>query len=131
MSQTTAPAPAKPAFPPTRSLPLPGGAKLVFCSGVTARGSAAEGGPSEAQAEECFARIARALAAEGAGLRDLLKLNTWLGDMRHYAGFDAVRRRVLADVPVPPASTCVGGALFTSPGCGIEIEGIAVVGAAV
>ena len=35
-------APPKPAFAPTRSLPLPGGAKLVFCSGVTARGSAAE-----------------------------------------------------------------------------------------
>jgi hypothetical protein len=29
-------APPKPAFAPTRSLPLPGGAKLVFCSGVTA-----------------------------------------------------------------------------------------------
>ena len=38
MAETT---PPKPAFAPTRSLPLPGGAKLVFCSGVTARGSAA------------------------------------------------------------------------------------------
>ncbi len=130
MSQPAASAPAKPPFAPTRSLPLPGGATLIFCSGVTARGSAAEGGPVEAQAEECFARLARALAAEGAGLGDLLKINTFLSDMRHYAAFDAARRRAFADLATPPASTCVGGALFTSPGCDIEIEGIAVRGGA-
>jgi len=122
MSQNT----SKPPFAPARALSLPGGGKLIFCSGVTARGSAAEGGPVEAQAEECFARLSRALAAEGATLAGLLKINTWLSDMRHYTGFDAARRRTFADLATPPASTCVGGALFTSTGCVIEIEGIAV-----
>lgn len=117
---------ARPAFSPARVLPLPGGGKLIFCSGVTARGSAAEGGAVEGQTEECLARLGRALAAEGAGLSDLLKINTYLSDMRHYAGFDAVRRRVLSVLPNPPASTCVGGAQFTTTGCCIEIEGIAV-----
>lgn len=117
---------SKPAFSPARVVPLPGGAKLIFCSGVTARGSAAEAQGIEAQAEECFVRLARSLAGEGAGLGDLLKVNTWLTDMRDYVGFDAVRRRVLAACATPPASTCVGGALFTSPHARIEIEGVAV-----
>jgi enamine deaminase RidA (YjgF/YER057c/UK114 family) len=49
--------------------------------------------------------------------------------MRDYAGFDAVRRRILAPLAVPPASTCVGGASFTTPLTRIEIEAIAVIGA--
>ena len=42
-------APPKPLFPPARVVPLGGGAKLVFCSGVTARGSAAAGKPVQAR----------------------------------------------------------------------------------
>ena len=118
-----------PAFSPARVVPLGNGAKLIFLSGVTARGSAAEGGGVEAQAEECLARLRRALVAEGADFANLLKINTYLSDMRHYAGFDTVRRRILSVLPTPPASTCVGGAQFTTTGCCIEIEGIAVVGA--
>jgi len=120
---------SRPAFSPARVVPLGNGAKLIFLSGVTARGSAAEGGGVEGQAEECLNRLARALAAEGADFSHLLKINTYLSDMRHYDGFDAVRRRVLSVLPTPPASTCVGGAQFTTTGCCIEIEGIAVVGA--
>lgn len=117
----------RPAFSPARVVPLGNGAKLIFLSGVTARGSAAEGGGVELQAEECLARLGRALAAEGADFSNLLKINTYLSDMRHYAGFDTVRRRILSVLPTPPASTCVGGAQFTTTGCCIEIEGIAVV----
>ena len=116
-----------PAFAPARVVPLGGGAKLVFCSGVTARGSAAESQGAEAQAEECFARLARALAGEGASLSDLIKVNTYLSDMRDYAAFDAVRRRAFAELATPPASTCIGGASFTTPLTRIEIEGVAVV----
>ncbi|MBV1799554.1 RidA family protein [Siccirubricoccus sp. G192] len=118
--------PSKPAFSPARVVPLPGGAKLIFCSGVTARGSAAEAEGVEAQAAECFARLGRALAAEGASLQDLLKVNTWLADMRDYAGFDAARRHAFAELATPPASTCVGGAQSTTTASRIEIEGVAV-----
>ncbi|MBM3588895.1 MAG: RidA family protein [Alphaproteobacteria bacterium] len=127
MAETT---PPKPAFALTRRLLLPGGAKLVFCSGVTARGSTAETQGVEAQAEECFACLTCALAQEGGSVADVLKLNTYLSDMRDYAGFDAVRRRILAPLAVPPASTCVGGASFTTPLTRLEIEAIAVIGAA-
>ena len=117
----------KPAFAPARVVPLPGGAKLVFCSGVTARGSAAETQGAEAQVEECFARLARALEGEGGALSDLIKVNTYLADMRDYAAFDAVRRRAFEQLATPPASTCIGGASFTTPLTRIEIEGVAVV----
>jgi 2-iminobutanoate/2-iminopropanoate deaminase len=116
----------KPLFPPARVVPLGGGAKLIFCSGVTAKGSAAAGGTVEAQAKECLARLERALAGEGARLEHLLKITTWLSDMRHYEGFNVVRRAAVAALPTPPASTCVGGAQFTTTDVCIEIEGIAV-----
>ena len=115
-----------PLFPPARVVPLGGGAKLIFCSGVTARGSAAAGGNAEAQARECFARMERALASEGAGLGHLIKITTWLSDMRHYDGFNTIRRAAFEALEVPPASTCLGGANFTTTDCCIEIEGIAV-----
>jgi enamine deaminase RidA (YjgF/YER057c/UK114 family) len=120
-------APAAPLFPPARVVPLGGGAKLVFCSGVTARGSAAENQPAEVQATECLARLERALAGEGASLAQLIKITTWLSDMRHYEGFNTARRRAFAALATPPASTCVGGASFTTTTVCIEIEGIAVV----
>ena len=115
-----------PPFPPARVVPLGGGAKLIFCSGVTARGSAAAGGTVQDQARECLARLERALAGEGATLSHLLKITTWLCDMRHYDGFNEVRRAAFDALATPPASTCVGGAQFTTTDVCIEIEGIAV-----
>jgi enamine deaminase RidA (YjgF/YER057c/UK114 family) len=119
MSQT-------PLFSAARVVPLGGGTKLIFCSGVTARGSAAAGAAVEEQARECLAKLGRSLAAEGADFTHLLKLTTWLSDMRDYDGFNAIRRAAFADLPVQPASTCVGGAQFTTTDCCIEIEAIAV-----
>ncbi len=117
----------KPLFPPARVVPLGGGAKLVFCSGVTARGSDAAGKPVQDQARECLARLERALAGQGADFSHLIKITTWLSDMRHYDGFNEVRRAAFAALDPGPASTCVGGAQFTTTDVCIEIEAIAVV----
>lgn len=117
----------KPLFPPARVVPLGGGAKLVFCSGVTARGSDAAGKPVQDQARECLARLERALAGQGADFSHLIKITTWLSDMRHYEGFNEVRRAAFAALDPGPASTCVGGAQFTTTDVCIEIEAIAVV----
>ena len=73
------------------------------------------------------AGLERALAAEGAGLGHLIKTTVWLADMRDYEGFNAARRAVMAELEELPASTCVGGAQFTSTDCRVEIEGVAVV----
>lgn len=117
----------KPLFPPARVVPLGGGAKLVFCSGVTARGSDAAGRPVQDQARECLARLERALSGQGADFSHLIKITTWLSDMRHYDGFNEVRRAAFAALDPGPASTCVGGAQFTTTDVCIEIEAIAVV----
>ena len=117
----------KPLFPSTRVVPLGGGAKLIFCSGVTARGSDAAGKPVQEQARECLAKLERALAAEGATWADVLKTTTWLSDMRHYNGFNEARSAFYAKLPTPPASSTIGGAQFTSTDVCIEIEAIAVV----
>ncbi len=117
----------KPLFPPMRVVPLGGGAKLIFCSGVTARGSAAAGKPVQEQTRECLAKLERALAAEGATWADVLKTTTWLSDMRHYDGFNEARSAFYAQLPSPPASSTIGGAQFTTTDVCIEIEAIAVV----
>lgn len=120
MSQT------RPLFPATRVVSLGGGAKMIFCSGVTARGSPAAGKPVQDQARECLAKLERALAAEGATWADVLKTTTWLSDMRHYDGFNEARVDFFSNLPVPPASSTIGGAQFTSTDVSIEIEAIAV-----
>lgn len=117
----------KPLFPPTRVVPLGGGAKLIFCSGVTARGSDAAGKPVQEQTRECLAKLERALAAEGATWADVLKTTTWLSDMRHYDGFNEARSAFYAKLSTPPASSTIGGAQFTSTDVCIEIEATAVV----
>ena len=118
---------AKPLFPPARVVPLGGGAKLIFCSGVTARGSDAAGKPVQEQTRECLSKLERALAAEGATWADVLKTTTWLSDMRHYDGFNEARSAYYAKLPTLPASSTIGGAQFTSTDVCIEIEAIAVV----
>ncbi len=119
--------PSKPLFPPARVVPLGGGAKLVFCSGVTARGTAAAGKSVQEQTRECLSKLERALAAEGATWEHVLKTTTWLSDMRHYDGFNEARSAFYATLSVPPASSTIGGAQFTSMDVCIEIEATAVV----
>jgi 2-iminobutanoate/2-iminopropanoate deaminase len=47
--------------------------------------------------------------------------------MRHYDGFNEARSAFYATLPVPPASSTIGGAQFTSTDVCIEIEATAVV----
>ena len=85
------------------------------------------GGPGDfrAQCEKAFENLRLALAAVGAGLKDVVKITNYLVDMRHVAIFREVRDRFLAGAP-QPASTTMAISQLARPGALFEIEAIAV-----
>ena len=75
------------------------------------------GGPDDfrAQCEKAFENLRLALAAVGAGLKDVVKITNYLVDMRHVAIFREVRDRFLAGAP-QPASTTMAISQLARPG---------------
>ena len=111
------------AYAPTRVVDL-GAAKMVFVSGITSGGEAPH--DTRAQAKIVFGKIAALLAREGGRLDHLVKITTFLVDIRDYELYNEVRNALFAS-PALPASATVGGAQLVRPGARIEIEGVAVI----
>lgn len=100
------------------------GARLVFCSGqlgVKADDTIPE--DAEAQAEVCFANIAAILAEAGMTLAHVVRINAYVTDRAHMAGYMAVRDRLFPDDP--PASTLMIVSGFTRPEFKVEVEVVA------
>lgn len=100
------------------------GARLVLCSGqlgVKPDDTVPE--DAAAQAELCFASIAAILAEAGMTLADVVRLNAYVTDRAHMAGYMAVRDRMFPDAP--PASTLMIVSGFTRPEFKVEVEAIA------
>ena len=82
-------------------------------------------GEIEAQTEQAFENLKAALAEVGAGLGDVLRLNTYVTDARFIAAFRKVRDRVLSTPQ--PASTLVVVAALADPEWLVEVEAVAAV----
>ena len=78
-----------------------------------------------AQAEQVYTNLQRVLAAAGANLRDVVKLNTYATDMRNMRAFREVRQKYFGDHA--PASTAVQVVALAQPGLLLEVEAVAVV----
>ena len=107
---------------------VPAGKRLVFTSGqlgVAADGTVPEG--AEAQAAICFANIDAIIAEAGAGRDDVIRINAFVTDRAHMAGYMAARDAWLADVTRLPASTLVIVAGFTREEFVVEVEVVAAV----
>lgn len=105
---------------------LPAGARLVVTSGQLALapdGSVPEG--AKAQARLCFANCAAILAEAGMGPADVVRINAFVTDRAHMAGYMAARDAWLSGVTRLPASTLVIVAGFTRPEFLVEVEVIA------
>ena len=76
-----------------------------------------------AQARQCFANLALALDAAGAGLTDVIKLTCYLTDKTAYPDYAAVKGELFGDRP--PASTAVIVDELLIPGLVLEIDAIA------
>lgn len=96
---------------------------LVLTSGQLALavdGTVPEG--AETQAALIFANIELILAEAGASKADTLRINAYVTDRAHMAGYMAARDAWLADVPHLPASTLMIVSGFTRPEFLVEIE---------
>lgn len=118
--------------PPTISPPfaayahgveVPPGWRLVVTSGqlaLGADGTVPEG--AEAQARLCFANCAAILAEAGMTPADVIRINAFVTDRAHMAGYMAARDAWLAGAPRLPASTLVIVSGFTRPEFLVEVE---------
>ena len=104
--------------------------KLAGGGGAGGAGGAGAAGDFRAQAEQAFLNLEAALAAVGARVADVVKINNYIvGISRNIAVFREVRDRHL-NMAAPPASTAVGVPELARPGALFEIEAIAVLPAA-
>jgi len=104
------------------ALSSPGASVLVTSGqlGLAADGTVAD--TTQAQAEICFANIDAILAEGGATRNDVLRINAFVTDRTHMAGYMAARDAWLANVTSLPASTLVIVSGFTRPEFTVEIE---------
>jgi reactive intermediate/imine deaminase len=81
-------------------------------------------GDIQAQTRQVFQNIKEILAAAGASMQDIIKINTYITDQSKFMDMLAVRKEIFGDKP--PASTAVVVAGLAFPGLLIEVEAIAV-----
>ena len=105
---------------------LPPGLRLLVSSGqlgLARNGTIPDG--AEAQADICFANLDALLAEAGGDRSHVVRLNAYVTDRAHMAGYMTARDNWLADVAVLPASTLVIVSGFTRPEFVVEVEMLA------
>jgi enamine deaminase RidA (YjgF/YER057c/UK114 family) len=102
---------------------VPPGARLVVTSGqLGLRADDQLPDTARGQADVCFANCAAILAEAGMGPGDVIRINAFVTDRAHMAGYMAARDAWLAGVSRLPASTLVIVAGFTRPEFLVEVE---------
>jgi 2-iminobutanoate/2-iminopropanoate deaminase len=104
-----------------------GGHTMLFLAGQVAydgRGGAAHAGDFKAQARAALQALRDQVEAGGGTLRDVVKVNTYLTDIRHRAEYGPIREEFFGKKM--PAHTLVAVAALAQPEFLIEIEAIAV-----
>jgi reactive intermediate/imine deaminase len=99
----------------------------IYVSGQVAydaNGNLVGEGDMQAQTRQVFENIKAVLAAAGAGLEDVIKINSYITDQSKFMDMLEVRKDIFG--ANPPASTAVVVAGLAFPGLLIEVEAIAV-----
>ena len=101
---------------------------LLFISGCTARGSAAQGGTLMEQLEVTLQRVTGVVKAEGGSPADIAKITTFVTSIADWQA-GAVRQAELFAVYFEekyPANSLIEISALAEPGLDVEIEAIAV-----
>jgi enamine deaminase RidA (YjgF/YER057c/UK114 family) len=118
-------------FDPTtysQGVKVTGAQSILFLAGQVAYdkdGNVAHRGDFKAQARECFKALKALVEAQGGTLANIVKVNTYLTDIRYRADLVPVREEFFGKKG--PASTLVAVAALAHPDYLIEIEAIAAV----
>ncbi|NWA24625.1 RidA family protein [Pseudomonas gingeri] len=94
---------------------------MLYLSGFTAFGTAAQGKSMAEQAEAIFTQIKAVAEAEGIGMRSLVKVTTFVTD---FSEIKELRPVLLRNYDGLPASSLVEVSKLFSPELNIEIEAI-------
>jgi enamine deaminase RidA (YjgF/YER057c/UK114 family) len=122
---------AKTVFDPpsyTQTMRVTGAQTLLFISGQVAydeKGGPAHPGDFAAQARATYAALKAQVEAAGGTLANIVKLTTYLVDIRHRGDLVPIREEFFGKKA--PASTLVGVTALALPGWLIEVEAIAVI----
>jgi enamine deaminase RidA (YjgF/YER057c/UK114 family) len=122
---------AKEVFDPpayTQTMKVTGAQTIVFISGQVAydeRGQPGHPGDFAAQARATYRALKAQVEAAGGTLSSVVKLTTYLVDIRHRTDLAPIREEFFGKKG--PASTLVGVTALAQPGWLIEVEAIAVI----
>ncbi len=122
---------AKSVFDPpayTQAIKVSGAETILFVSGQVdydANGQVGHPGDFAAQARATYGALKAQVEAAGGSMSSIVKLTTYLVDVRHRAELGAIREEFFGKKA--PASTLVGVSALAMPGWLIEIEAIAVI----
>ena len=111
----------------TQVVEVTGPGRTVFISGQLGGGLDGKlvGADFRAQAVQVFENLKAALAAVGASFKDVVKVNSYLADIKDLPVLRDVRMGYL-NAAALPASTTLGGLSFAREGALLEVEVIAV-----
>ena len=122
--KTLDPVAIRPAFARyAHGVEVPPGARLVVTSGQLGAAPDDTVPPdARAQADLCFANCAAILAEAGMTAADVIRINAYVTDRAHMAGYMAARDAWLEGVARLPASTLVIVSGFTKAEFLVEVE---------
>jgi enamine deaminase RidA (YjgF/YER057c/UK114 family) len=100
--------------------------RTAYIAGQVARdstGAVVGAGDFKAQAEKVFSNLRLALASVGASFKDVMKMTTFITDVRNVAALREVRGRYL-DPEHPPANSLIPVTALVQPELLLEIEAV-------
>ena len=112
----------------SQAIKVTGAQTILFLAGQVAYdkdGGAAHPGDFKAQARQVFSSVKALVEAGGGTLANVVKITTYVTDVRYRLDFRAVRDEVFG--AKGPASTMVQVASLSHPDYLIEVEALAVV----
>lgn len=112
----------------THVVEITGPGKTIYIAGQLGIDPAGNMAPDfRGQTVQAFENLKNALAAVGADVANIVKINNYIVDIpANIAAYREIRDRYL-NMAAPPASTAVGVPALARPGALFEIEAIAVV----
>jgi 2-iminobutanoate/2-iminopropanoate deaminase len=123
---------AKGRFSEAVTVSFAGPAKMIFLAGVGAEDENGKPGDIRhkddfsAQCRYAYDKIRRELEKNGAGLGDIVKIVSYVTDMRFQADYGKCRSEVFGPVP-PPAHTLLNIVQLAWPGMMLEVDATAMV----
>ena len=112
----------------SQAVKVTGAETILYIAGQVAyddNGNVAQAGDFKAQARATLQALKAQVEAGGGTMANIVKVNTYLTDIRHRADYAAIREEFFGRKM--PASTLVAVAALAQPEFLIEIEAIAVI----